>query len=96
MLPVPGQPFFLFLLSDELRDERYDSEMTIYASKCHRFRDPTSKFRVVSTQEKGRKKKVETLLWYSETRIKRTPSIKRTVTEVPKFIFLIYFKWNLY
>ena len=29
---------------------------------------------------------------YSETRIKRTPSIKRTVAEVPKFIFLIYFK----
>ena len=25
-------------------------------------------------------------------RIKRTPSIKRTVTEVPKFISLIYFK----
>ena len=29
-------------------------------------------------------------------RIKRTPSIKRTVAEVPKFISLIYFKWNLY
>ena len=28
--------------------------------------------------------------------IKRTPSIKRTVAEVPKFISLIYFKWNLY
>ena len=25
-------------------------------------------------------------------RIKRTPSIKRTVAEVPKFISLIYFK----
>ena len=25
-------------------------------------------------------------------RIKQTPSIKRTVAEVPKFIFLIYFK----
>ena len=33
---------------------------------------------------------------YSETCIKRTPSIKRTVDEVPKFISLIYFKWNLY
>ena len=33
---------------------------------------------------------------YSETCIKRTPSIKRTVAEVPKFISLIYFKWNLY
>ena len=32
----------------------------------------------------------------SEHRIKRTPSIKRTVAEVPKFISLIYFKWNLY
>ena len=52
MLPVPGQPFFLFLLSDELRDERYD-----YASKCHRFRDPTSKFRVVSTQEKEERRR---------------------------------------
>ena len=29
-------------------------------------------------------------------RIKRTPSIKRTVAEVSKFISLIYFKWNLY
>ena len=29
-------------------------------------------------------------------RIKRTPSIKRTVAEVPKFTSLIYFKWNLY
>ena len=29
-------------------------------------------------------------------RIKRTPSIKRTIVEVPKFISLIYFKWNLY
>ena len=29
---------------------------------------------------------------YSETCIKRTPSIKRTVAEVPKFISLIYFK----
>ena len=28
--------------------------------------------------------------------IKRTPSIKRTVAKVPKFISLIYFKWNLY
>ena len=28
--------------------------------------------------------------------IKRTPSIKQTVAEVPKFISLIYFKWNLY
>ena len=27
-------------------------------------------------------------------RIKRTPSIKRTVAEVPKFISLIYFKWT--
>ena len=32
----------------------------------------------------------------SEHRIKRTPFIKRTVVEVPKFISLIYFKWNLY
>ena len=29
---------------------------------------------------------------YSETCIKRTPSIKRTVAEVPKFISLIYLK----
>ena len=29
---------------------------------------------------------------YSETCITRTPSIKRTVAEVPKFISLIYFK----
>ena len=29
---------------------------------------------------------------YSETCIKRTPSIKQTVAEVPKFISLIYFK----
>ena len=29
-------------------------------------------------------------------RIKRTPSIKRTVAEVPKFIPLIFFKWHLY
>ena len=35
-------------------------------------------------------------LAYSETCIKRTPPIKRTVAEVPKFISLIYFKWNLY
>ena len=28
--------------------------------------------------------------------IKRTPSIKRTLAEVPKFISLIFFKWNLY
>ena len=28
--------------------------------------------------------------------IKQTPSFKRTVAEVPKSIFLIYFKWNLY
>ena len=33
---------------------------------------------------------------YSETCIKRTPYIKRTVPEVPKFIPLIFFKWNLY
>ena len=33
---------------------------------------------------------------YSETCIKQTPSITRTVAEVPKFISLIYFKWNLY
>ena len=33
---------------------------------------------------------------YSETCIKRTPYIKRTVAEVPKFIPLIFFKWNLY
>ena len=33
---------------------------------------------------------------YIETCIKRTPSIKRTLAEVPKFISLIYFKWNLY
>ena len=33
---------------------------------------------------------------YSETCIKRTPTIKRTVAEVPKFISVIYFKWNLY
>ena len=32
-----------------------------------------------------------TFLEYSETSIKRTPSIKRTVAEVPKFISLIYF-----
>ena len=39
-----------------------------------------------------------TLDWkhYSETCIKRTPSIKQTVAEVPKFISVIYFKWNLY
>ena len=30
--------------------------------------------------------------FYSETCIKRTPSIERTVDEVPKFISLIYFK----
>ena len=35
-------------------------------------------------------------LTLSGHRIKRTPSIKRTVAEVPKFISLIYFKWNLY
>ena len=29
---------------------------------------------------------------YSETCIKRTPSINRTVAEVPQFISLIYFK----
>ena len=29
---------------------------------------------------------------YSETCIKRTPSFKRTVAEVPKFVSLIYFK----
>ena len=29
---------------------------------------------------------------YSETCIKQTPSIKRTVAEVPKFVSLIYFK----
>ena len=29
-------------------------------------------------------------------RIKRTSSIKQTVAKVPKFISLIYFKWNLY
>ena len=29
---------------------------------------------------------------YSETCIRRTPSIKRTLAEVPKFISLIYFK----
>ena len=28
-------------------------------------------------------------------RIKQTPSIKRTVAEVPKFISLLYFKWNI-
>ena len=33
---------------------------------------------------------------YSETYIKRTPSIKRTVAKVPEFISLIFFKWNLY
>ena len=33
---------------------------------------------------------------YSETLIKWTPSIKRTVAEVLKFISLIYFKWNLH
>ena len=33
---------------------------------------------------------------YSETCIKRTPYIKRTVAEVPRFIPLIFFKWNLY
>ena len=32
----------------------------------------------------------------SEHCIKRTTSIKRTVAEVPKFISLIYFKWNLH
>ena len=37
---------------------------------------------------------VKTVLsWH---RFKRTPSIKRTAAEVPKFISLIYFKWNLY
>ena len=30
------------------------------------------------------------VFYYSET------CIKRTVAEVPKFISLIYFKWNLY
>ena len=29
---------------------------------------------------------------YTETCIKRTPSIKRTVAEIPKFISLIFFK----
>ena len=29
---------------------------------------------------------------YSETCIKRTPSIERTVAEVPKFISLVHFK----
>ena len=33
---------------------------------------------------------------YSETCIKRTPSNKQIVAQVPKFISLIYFKWNLY
>ena len=33
---------------------------------------------------------------YSEACIKRTPSIMQTVAEVPKFISLIYFEWNLY
>ena len=32
----------------------------------------------------------------SRHRIKRTPSIKRTVAVVPKSTSLIYFKWNLY
>ena len=29
-------------------------------------------------------------------RIKQTPSIKQTVAKVPKFMSLIFFKWNLY
>ena len=33
---------------------------------------------------------------FSGHRIKRTPSIKRTVAEVPKFISLIYLNLNLY
>ena len=33
------------------------------------------------------------LSWH---RINRTPSIKPTVAEVPKFISLIFCKWNLY
>ena len=39
--------------------------------------DPISNFRILK---------------YSETCIKRTPSIKRTLAEVPLFIALIYFK----
>ena len=53
---------------------------------------------------KLQKKKRENTSFYLNTvkpvlsghRIKRTPSIERTVAEVPKFISLIYFKWNLY
>ena len=36
------------------------------------------------------------VFYYSETCIKRTPSIKRTVAEVPKSISLIYFKKKKY
>ena len=39
---------------------------------------------------------VRSALQYSETCIKRTLFIKRTVAEVPKCYSLIYFKWNLY
>ena len=41
-------------------------------------------------QQKQKKNTVKPVL--SGHRIKRTPSIKQTVAEVPKFISLIYFK----
>ena len=60
MLPVPGQPFFLFLLSDELRDERYDSEMTtLQNATCFVIRPLNSGLWALKKEE--RKKKVETL-----------------------------------
>ena len=47
-------------------------------------------------KEKVFKQKILKKAYYSETCIKRTPSIKGIVAEIPKFISLIYFKWNLY
>ena len=55
MLPLPGQPFIL--LSHELRDEQYKKKW-LRNDLAAKWCDPTPKFRVVSTQEKGRKKKV--------------------------------------
>ena len=45
-------------------------------------------------KEHGKNSTVKLVL--SGHRIKRIPSIKRIVAEVPKFISLIYLKWNLY
>ena len=57
--------------------------VSLFKFSCHGQRHFKAKIRV------GNKKFVTN---YSETCIERTPSIKRTVAEVPKFISLIYFK----